>query len=92
MEKIAVIGSGTMGNGIAHVFSQFGFKVSLIDISQEALNKGMDTIKKNLDRQVLQGIITAENKGSTLTRITTSTAYGKRLEGAELILEAALKI
>ena len=89
MKKIAVIGSGTMGNGIAHVFSQYGFNVSLIDISQDALNKGIDTIKKNLDRQMSKGTITAENKDSTLARITTATDYNKGLEGAELIVEAA---
>jgi 3-hydroxybutyryl-CoA dehydrogenase len=89
MKNIAVIGSGTMGNGIAHVFAQYGYKVSLIDISAEALNKGVDTIRKNLDRQVSKGTITEENKDQTLQRISTFTEYKAALEGVDLIVEAA---
>jgi len=62
MKKIAVIGAGTMGNGIAHVFAQEGFKVSLIDVSQDQLNKAIATITKNLDRQVAKGAATEEIK------------------------------
>jgi 3-hydroxybutyryl-CoA dehydrogenase len=89
MEKIAVIGSGTMGNGIAHVFAQFGHQVSLIDISTEALNKGLDTIKKNLDRQVAKGTITTEQKEQTVKRIIPFTEYKPALEGVDLVVEAA---
>ena len=71
MKKICVIGAGTMGNGIAHVFAQNGFSVSLVDVSQDQLNKAMATINKNLDRQVAKGAIAAEIKEKTLAGITT---------------------
>ncbi|MFK7808390.1 MAG: 3-hydroxyacyl-CoA dehydrogenase NAD-binding domain-containing protein, partial [Saprospiraceae bacterium] len=73
MQKITVIGAGTMGNGIAHVFAMKGFDVTLVDIAQEALDRGMATIAKNLDRMVTKEKITAEDKTSTLDRITTIT-------------------
>ncbi len=89
MKKIAVIGSGTMGNGIAHVFAQCGYAVSLIDISQDALNKAIATISKNLDRQVAKGSLKEEDKANTLKNITTFTEIGKGVAGCELVIEAA---
>lgn len=89
MENIAVIGSGTMGNGIAHVFAQNGFKVSLIDISEAALEKGMATIAKNLDRQVKKEKIDEAKKTETLNNITTFTSVKDGAKGADLVVEAA---
>lgn len=89
MKNIAVIGSGTMGNGIAHTFAQFGYQVNLIDIHQEALNKAMDTIGKNLDRQVGKGTLTAAEKAGTLANITTFTEMQTGVANADLIVEAA---
>jgi 3-hydroxybutyryl-CoA dehydrogenase len=89
MKKIAVIGSGTMGNGIAHVFAQSGFPVSLIDISEEALNKALATISKNLDRIIAKGNLTAEQKKNTLRHITTYTSTQEGVQEADLIVEAA---
>jgi len=68
MKNIVVIGAGTMGNGIAHTFAQNGFKVSLVDVSQEALDRGIHTITKNLDRIVSKGNLTEEQKGETKPR------------------------
>ncbi len=76
MKNIAVIGSGTMGNGIAHTFAQFGYNVSLIDISQPALDKALATIAKNLDRIVAKGTITEADKAQTLKNITTLYSNG----------------
>ena len=89
MKNITVIGSGTMGNGIAHTFAQFGYKVSLVDISETALQKAIATITKNLDRQVQKGSITAELKESTLANITTFTDLSKAAPSADLVVEAA---
>ncbi len=89
MKNVAVIGSGTMGNGIAHVFAQFGYAVSLIDISQSALDKGMATIHKNLDRQVAKGSLTEEEKSQTLSNITAFTNMEEGLKGIDLVVEAA---
>lgn len=89
MNNIAVIGSGTMGNGIAHVFSQFGFQVSLIDISEEALKKALATIDKNLSRQAEKGTISAEVKQKALANITTFTSVKDGVSNADLIVEAA---
>ena len=89
MTKIAVIGSGTMGNGIAHTFAQFGYQVNLVDINQEALNKGLSTVSKNLDRQVTKGTITEEDKAKTLQNITTFTDLKSGVSEADLIVEAA---
>ncbi|WP_296621464.1 3-hydroxybutyryl-CoA dehydrogenase [Marivirga sp.] len=89
MENIAVIGSGTMGNGIAHVFAQNGFKVSLIDISEAALEKGMATIGKNLDRQVKKELIDEAKKTETLNNITTFTKVVEGAKNADLVVEAA---
>jgi len=89
MKNIAVIGSGTMGNGIAHVFAQNGYNVSLIDISEEALNKALSTISKNLDRQVAKGTLKEEEKTATLKNITIFTETRIGVEGCELVIEAA---
>lgn len=89
MKYIAVIGSGTMGNGIAHVFAQNGFKVNLIDISQSALDKGIATISNNLDRLLAKEVITAEIKEKTLKNITTFTAIKYGLLHVDLVIEAA---
>ncbi len=89
MTNISVIGSGTMGNGIAHVFAQYGYKVSLIDISTDALNKALNTIQKNLSRQVEKGTINEEQKNQAIQNITTSSDMSKGVENAELIVEAA---
>lgn len=85
---ISVIGAGTMGNGIAHVFAQHGFPVNLIDVSKPQLDKAIATITKNLDRQVTKGTITEEVKGSTLKNITTMTSMAGVKE-SQLVVEAA---
>lgn len=89
MNNITVIGSGTMGNGIAHVFAQFGYTVNLVDINEAALQKALATITKNLDRQVQKGVITEEVKSSTLKNITTYTDLTKGAANADLVVEAA---
>ena len=77
MKNVAVIGAGTMGNGIAHTFAQSGFKVQLIDISEAALKKGLDTISKNLDRMITKEKITESDKAETLGNITTFTSISE---------------
>ncbi|WP_034040168.1 3-hydroxyacyl-CoA dehydrogenase family protein [Wocania ichthyoenteri] len=89
MKNIAVIGAGTMGNGIAHTFAQSGFKVQLIDISEASLKKGMETISKNLDRMVAKEKITETDKNETLANITTFTSITEGVEYASLVVEAA---
>jgi 3-hydroxybutyryl-CoA dehydrogenase len=89
MEHISVIGSGTMGNGIAHVFAQSGFKVNLIDISQPALDKAIATIDKNLTRMVAKEKINEETKVSTLSNISTFTDMKSGVANADLVVEAA---
>ncbi|HKJ48381.1 MAG TPA: 3-hydroxybutyryl-CoA dehydrogenase [Christiangramia sp.] len=89
MKNIAVIGAGTMGNGIAHTFAQSGYKVQLIDISEESLKKGMDTISKNLDRMVAKEKISEDQKNETLENITTFTEISEGVEYASLVVEAA---
>jgi len=89
MKNIAVIGSGTMGNGIAHTFAQFGFQVQLIDISQTALDKGIATITKNLDRMVAKEKISEADKNQTLQNITTYTSIKEGVQYASLVVEAA---
>ncbi|RDV13925.1 3-hydroxybutyryl-CoA dehydrogenase [Pontibacter diazotrophicus] len=89
MKKVAVIGSGTMGNGIAHVFAQNGFPVSLIDISEEALQKAVGTISKNLDRIISKGNLTEEQKEQTLQNITTYTTMQEGVQEVDLVVEAA---
>jgi 3-hydroxybutyryl-CoA dehydrogenase len=87
--KIAVVGSGAMGNGIAHVFAQHGYKVSLIDISEEALKKALSTIDKNLGRQVEKGAITSEIKEKAIQNISTFTSTEQGVKDADLVVEAA---
>jgi 3-hydroxybutyryl-CoA dehydrogenase len=89
MKKIAVIGAGTMGNGIAHVFAQFGYTVTLIDVSQAALDKALLTITKNLDRQVAKEAISASEKTSILSNISLETQMENGLQGVDLVVEAA---
>ncbi|HRO76438.1 MAG TPA: 3-hydroxybutyryl-CoA dehydrogenase [Crocinitomicaceae bacterium] len=89
MKNVAVIGSGTMGNGIAHTFAQFGFNVSLIDISEDALKRGIATITKNLDRQVAKGSLTENEKTATLNNLTTFTSVEEGVKNVELVVEAA---
>ena len=89
MKNVAVIGAGTMGNGIAHTFAQFGYQVSLIDVAQTSLDKGMATITKNLDRQVSKEVITEQQKQETLNNITTFTSLAEGVKNVELVVEAA---
>lgn len=89
MKNITVIGSGTMGNGIAHVFAQFGYKVSLVDISEAALQKALATIGKNIDRQVAKGTLTETDKTNTLANIKTFTKLTDGASNADLVVEAA---
>lgn len=89
MKNIAVIGAGTMGNGIAHTFAQKGFKVNLIDISEKALEKGMATITTNLDRMIAKETITEEDKQQTLANIKTFTSTEEGVKGVDLVVEAA---
>lgn len=89
MQNIAVIGAGTMGNGIAHVFAQSGFKVNLIDISKASLDRGIATITKNLDRMVAKEKIKEPAKSETLARIKTFTSLEDGTKGTDLVVEAA---
>lgn len=89
IKNIVVIGAGTMGNGIAHTFAQSGFKVNLVDVSQDALDRGLKTITTNLDRIIAKGNLTEEQKAETLGNITTFTALNDAVGSADLIVEAA---
>ncbi len=89
MKKVAVIGAGTMGNGIAHVFAQSGYDVSLVDISESALEKALSTIQKNLDRLIKKERITEEDKNATVNRIKTFTSIKNGVKDADLVVEAA---
>ena len=89
MKNVAVIGAGTMGNGIAHTFAQSGFNVQLIDLSEASLKRGIDTIAKNLDRMVAKEKITETDKANTLANITTFTSISEGVEYASLVVEAA---
>lgn len=89
MKNIAVIGAGTMGNGIAHVFAQSGFSVKLIDVSEKALEKGINTIAANLDRMVAKGSITEEEKHKTIGNIITYTDIEDGVVNTDLVVEAA---
>jgi 3-hydroxybutyryl-CoA dehydrogenase len=89
MKSISVIGSGTMGNGIAHVFAQNGFEVSLIDVNPDFLERAMTTISKNLDRQVAKGVLSQEEKEATIGRISTFVDLKEGVKNAELVVEAA---
>ncbi|MFZ6023875.1 MAG: 3-hydroxybutyryl-CoA dehydrogenase [Bacteroidota bacterium] len=89
IKNVSVIGAGTMGNGIAHVFAQNGFSVQLIDVNAAQLEKALQTISKNLDRQVGKAIITEEEKAATLSRLVTETDIKKGVANADLVVEAA---
>ena len=89
MKKVAVIGAGTMGNGIAHVFAQSGYEVSLIDVNQTALEKAVSTIKKNLDRLIKKERISEDDKNNTVKRLTTFTEIKDGVANADLVVEAA---
>ncbi len=89
MKNIAVIGAGTMGNGIAHTFAQYNYNVQLIDISQKSLDKGIAAISKNLDRMVVKEKITAIDKDRTIANITTYTSIKEGTQYASLVIEAA---
>lgn len=89
MKNISVIGAGTMGNGIAHVFAQYGNNVNLIDVNAGALEKAVATISKNLDRQVGKGQISEEQKNETLGRLKTTTDLKAGVSNADLVVEAA---
>jgi len=87
--NIAVIGAGTMGNGIAHTFAQKGYNVSLIDISEDSLKKGLSTIAKNLDRMIAKEKISENDKAETLAKITSYTDTASGIKGADIVIEAA---
>ena len=89
MKNITVIGAGTMGNGIAHVFAQFGYTVKLVDVSDTALQRAMSTIEKNLDRLVAKEKLTAADKTATLGRLTTFNSLETGCKDADLVVEAA---
>lgn len=88
MKNISVIGAGTMGNGIAHVFAQNGFNVSFVDISEKALADGLEKISKNIDRQIKKGEVLEENKAKILSSISTFTDLAKGVCAADLVIEA----
>src|SRR5688500_17414741 len=89
IQNVTVIGAGAMGNGIAHVFAQNNFKVSLVDVSQPHLDKALATIQNNLDRQVLKNLITEEQKFSALQNITSFTSLAAGVQKADIVIEAA---
>ncbi|MCZ6858560.1 MAG: 3-hydroxybutyryl-CoA dehydrogenase [Gemmatimonadetes bacterium] len=91
VKSAAVIGAGTMGNGIAHVFAQSGYDVRLVDVSQEVLERGLSTIRNNMDRQVKKATLTVEERDAALSRIETSTDVAA-VDGAELIVEAVSEV
>ncbi|HNF29824.1 MAG TPA: 3-hydroxyacyl-CoA dehydrogenase NAD-binding domain-containing protein, partial [Chitinophagaceae bacterium] len=89
MKNISVIGAGTMGNGIAHVFAQNGFTVNLIDVNAAQLEKAIATITKNMDRQIAKGSFTEEQKTTALQNLTTYISIEEGVANAELVVEAA---
>ena len=89
IQNVAVIGAGTMGNGIAHVFAQNGFKVTLVDVNAAQLEKALQTIGKNFDRQIAKGVTTEEQKKSALANIQSQTDLSKGVKDAQLVVEAA---
>jgi 3-hydroxybutyryl-CoA dehydrogenase len=89
VQTVTVIGAGTMGNGIAHVFAQYGFRVNLVDVSKLQLDKALTTIEKNLERQVAKNLITEQQKNSALQNITTLTSLSESVKQADLVIEAA---
>src|SRR5437016_4257640 len=89
VKNVAVIGAGTMGNGIAHVFAQNGYSVNLIDVNAPQLEKALQTIQKNFDRQIAKGAATEEQKKTALAQLTTFTDIGQGVKNTSLIVEAA---
>ncbi|MFN0035468.1 MAG: 3-hydroxyacyl-CoA dehydrogenase family protein, partial [Saprospiraceae bacterium] len=89
MQNITIIGSGTMGNGIAHIFAQNGLNVTLVDVAAAALDKALVTIGKNLDRQIAKGTLSEDEKAATLRRIHPMTDVRQGVANAELVIEAA---
>lgn len=88
IKKVTVVGAGTMGNGIAHTFAQFNYEVSLVDVNQEFLDRGINTISKNIDRQIKKGVITEERKKEILSSIKPSTDI-MSAKDSDLVIEAA---
>ena len=88
-QKIAVIGAGTMGNGIAHVFAQYGYKVNLVDLNNEQLAKALQTISRNLERQVSKGSLTEDDRTAAYERISTFNAIEEGVKDVQLVVEAA---
>ena len=89
IKNVTVVGAGTMGNGIAHVFAQYGFNVMLCDVKQEFLDRGLKNISTNLDRQIKKGALTEEQKSSTLAAIKTSLDLAMAVKNADIVIEAA---
>jgi len=89
IENVTVIGAGTMGNGIAHIFAQYGFKVNMVDISQVALDKALLTIGKNMDRQITKNLLSEDEKNNALNNITLFTDMSEGVKGADIVVEAA---
>jgi 3-hydroxybutyryl-CoA dehydrogenase len=89
IQHVLVIGAGTMGNGIAHVFAQTGFSVTMLDVKEEFVQRGLATVTANLDRQVKKGTLSAEDKAATLARIATATNLAEAAQKADFIIEAA---
>ncbi|MEJ7589280.1 MAG: 3-hydroxyacyl-CoA dehydrogenase NAD-binding domain-containing protein, partial [Ferruginibacter sp.] len=89
IKVISVIGSGTMGNGIAHLFAQAGYKVNLVDINSAQLEKAVATIGKNLDRQIARGTLDERQKESAINNLTTFTSLAEGVQTADLVIEAA---
>lgn len=89
IKNILVVGAGTMGNGIAHTFAQNGYAVTMVDVKDEFLQRGLNTISTNLERQVKKGSLSAEDKAATLARISTSTNLGEAAKNADFAIEAA---
>ena len=91
MKHIAVIGSGQMGNGIAHVFAQNGFDITIIDIAQAPIDKALNTIEKNLERQVVKGLLTSADKQAAMSNIKATTDLATGVKNADLVIEAAIE-
>src|SRR4051812_46661373 len=89
IKNVSVIGAGTMGNGIAHVFAQYGFTVTIVDVNSTQLEKALQNINKNFERQVSKGGVTEEQKTAALKNISTQTDLTKGVEHADLVVEAA---
>ncbi len=91
IKQISVIGAGTMGNGIAHVFAQYGFNVLLHDVKQEILDRAVSTIRTNMDRQIKKGTLSEDQKSQALSRIQTSTDLTASVRGSHLVVEAVVE-